>query len=276
MCQVATYLCAAGVWWLALRGIGRPLSFPGLVPLGVAKLFLDAAVPSIGVSGSLFFVTALGQRGVAEKNATTTFAIGVGSYFIGFLVAVLLNLVLLSRHKGAPESAILSSLAALGLILAATTAGLVVLRSRLLSGRAVHTRWPKLDRVLATLAHAAGVLISRPWLVAQGATLQLVLRGFDGLMIWFCFLAIGVEAPLWASFAAIMIANATMFFRPVPMGPGTFEAGSVATLTLAGLPIETALTATLLFRGLSLWIPLIPGFFISQRELGRRGGGAKS
>ena len=65
-----------------------------------------------------------------------------------------------------------------------------------------------------------------------------------------------------------MLANAAMFFTPVLMGVGTFEAGSIAALALAGLPIEAALTATLLFRGLSLWIPLIPGFLISQHELG--------
>ena len=41
ICQFATYVCAAGVWWLALRGIGRRLSFPGLVPLSIAKMFLD-------------------------------------------------------------------------------------------------------------------------------------------------------------------------------------------------------------------------------------------
>jgi uncharacterized protein (TIRG00374 family) len=274
VCQLATYVCAAGVWWLALRGIGRRLPFPGLVPLSVAKMFLDQAVPSIGVSGSLFIVTALGKRGITEKDAMTTFAVGVGSYFVGFIMAVLVSLVLLSLHHGAPEGAIMAGLAGLGVILAAVTAGLVVLRGRIRAGHAPLTRWPKLARLLATMAHSAGVLISRPGLVVQGATLQLILRAFDGLTIWFCFLAIGLEAPLWASFAAIVIANATMFFTPVPMGLGTFEAGSVATLTLAGLPIETALTATLLFRGLSLWIPLVPGFFISQRELGQHGASA--
>jgi hypothetical protein len=84
------------------------------------------------------------------------------------------------------------------------------------------------------------MLFSRPWLVAQGAALQLALRGFDGLTIWFCFFAVGIEAPLWASFAAIVLGNAAMFFTPVPMGLGTFEAGCVATLTLAGLPRDVA------------------------------------
>ena len=68
-----------------------------------------------------------------------------------------------------------------------------------------------------------------------------------------------------------------MFFRcrhasvaatvaPMPMGLGTFEAGMMATLNVFGMSIEGALTATLLFRGLSLWLPLIPGFYIIQTK----------
>lgn len=269
--QIATYVCAAGVWWLALRGIGRRLSFPGLIPLTIAKLFLDQAVPSIGVSGSLFIVTALGRRGVPEKDAMTTFVVGVGSYFLGFILAVLLSLLLLSLHHGAPEGALLSGLAGLGVVLTAAVTGLLLLRRQLRAGRAPMTRWPKLSRLLVSMGHSAGVLASRPGLVAQGAALQMVLRAFDGLTIWFCFLAIGVDAPLWVSFCAIVIANATMFFTPAPMGLGTFEAGSVATLLLAGVQIEAALTATLLFRGVSLWLPLVPGCLVLHHELGRTG-----
>jgi uncharacterized protein (TIRG00374 family) len=224
VCQLATYVCAAGVWWMALRGIGRRLDFADLVPLSIAKMFLDQAIPSIGVSGSLFIVTALGRRGVAEKDAMTTFAVGVGSYFIGFSVAVLVSLVLLSLHHGAAQGAILTGLASLGAILAAVTVGLLILRRRVTAGRATLSRWPKLARLLSTMVEATGVLTSRPWLVAQGVVLQMLLRGFDGLTIWFCLLAIGVEAPLWAAFAAIVTANAAMFFTPVPMGLGTFEA----------------------------------------------------
>ena len=49
VCQLATYVCAAGVWWLALRQTGRRLSLAGLIPLSIAKMFLDQAVPSVGL-----------------------------------------------------------------------------------------------------------------------------------------------------------------------------------------------------------------------------------
>jgi uncharacterized membrane protein YbhN (UPF0104 family) len=45
---------------------------------------------------------------------------------------------------------------------------------------------------------------------------------------------------------------------------GVFEAASVVTLKLAGVPVPVALGATLLFRGLSFWIPMLPGLFFSR------------
>ena len=51
----------------------------------------------------------------------------------------------------------------------------------------------------------------------------------------------------------------------VPGGLGTFEATSVWTLNMMGVAIPIALAATLLFRGLSFWLPMVPGWWVSRR-----------
>src|SRR5262249_22139756 len=63
--QLATYAAAAAVWSVVLRRAehGRPLT--GLYLLGIAKLFMDQALPRGGVSGSLLVVAALRRRGVS-------------------------------------------------------------------------------------------------------------------------------------------------------------------------------------------------------------------
>jgi uncharacterized membrane protein YbhN (UPF0104 family) len=37
-----------------------------------------------------------------------------------------------------------------------------------------------------------------------------------------------------------------------------------------GVPFEAALSATLLYRGFTLWLPLVVGLIMSRRELKRR------
>jgi Mg2+-importing ATPase len=51
----------------------------------------------------------------------------------------------------------------------------------------------------------------------------------------------------------------------VPGGLGAFEAASVLTLKLVGVSVPVALAATLLFRGLSFWLPMLPGVWFAHR-----------
>jgi uncharacterized membrane protein YbhN (UPF0104 family) len=41
----------------------------------------------------------------------------------------------------------------------------------------------------------------------------------------------------------------------------------VAALTLQGVSIEAALTATLLLRGFTTWLPMLPGLLLARRVL---------
>jgi hypothetical protein len=66
------------------------------------------------------------------------------------------------------------------------------------------------------------------------------------------------------------MASVVAIFAPVPLGLGTFEATSIAMLGLMGIRFEAGLSATLLYRGFALWLPLLLGMVISRRELRRK------
>jgi hypothetical protein len=71
-------------------------------------------------------------------------------------------------------------------------------------------------------------------------------------------------APVFVSF---MISSLFRTVSVIPGSLGTFEASAVFTLKLVGVPVAAGLSATLLFRGLSLWLPTIPGWWCSRRVL---------
>ena len=66
-----------------------------------------------------------------------------------------------------------------------------------------------------------------------------------------------------------LMASIVVTLGPIPLGLGSFEAVSIGMLRLMGVPFEGALSATLLLRGFTLWMPLIAGFFSTRRELKR-------
>ena len=51
---------------------------------------------------------------------------------------------------------------------------------------------------------------------------------------------------------------------PIPLGLGAFGAACVGMLNLLGVAIEAALAAMLLLRGLTFWLPMLPGFVACQ------------
>lgn len=53
----------------------------------------------------------------------------------------------------------------------------------------------------------------------------------------------------------------------MPGGIGTFEGTAVAMLHVFGVPLETGLAATLLLRGFTFWLPMLPGLWLAHREM---------
>ena len=70
-----------------------------------------------------------------------------------------------------------------------------------------------------------------------------------------------------AAVAALVAANAAAALSPIPAGLGTFEGTAVGVLVLFDTPIAAALAATLLLRGFALWLPLLPGLWLTRRML---------
>ena len=93
--QALTYACAAGVWYVPLRRGGVRKSYWSIVPLGLAKLFTDQALPTGGIGGTLLVVSGLDRRGVPNGIGMAALLIGLVSYYLAYLIAVLTALAIL-------------------------------------------------------------------------------------------------------------------------------------------------------------------------------------
>src|SRR5207302_2184203 len=117
------------------------------------------------------------------------------------------------------------------------------------------------------IGEAPRELIRDPGLIGWITVLNLAVFIADAATMQACLLALGVHAPLSAGYVAVMMASIAVILGPIPMGLGSFEAVSIAMLRLFGVPFEAALSATLLFRGFTLWLPLVPGGILLREEM---------
>ena len=269
--QALPYLITAFVWFLFLRRIGTPLKFMSLVPLSFAKLFADQAIPSGGLSGAAFFLFALTQRGVPDKSAFRTFVFTTSAYFLAFLCAAIISLIALSLAEEAPPALSASVSAFAGFfVLLTVLAGLAILYKAPMPAFLAGRRFAQ--KAAEFLGAAVADIRHMPGLFAKLGMLLLASRVMDGLTVMLISEAIGAPVPLFTGFIAVATASIAATIGPVPMGLGTFEAGMIASLSVFGVSVEDALTMTLIYRGLTLWLPLLPGFAILQREFLRRAG----
>lgn len=79
--------------------------------------------------------------------------------------------------------------------------------------------------------------------------------------------AVGHPTGFLTAFASFIIASVLATLLVVPGGLGTFEGASVAMLHLFGVPLAPALAATLLLRGFTFWLPMLPGLWLARKEM---------
>lgn len=266
--QTGTYACAAAVWRQALRRAGHRPSFGSLYPLGVAKLFMDQAIPSGGASGTVLVVKGLTRRRVPLHFAMAAMLVGLVSYDAAYLIAVLGSVAILWLHGRAS----LAPVAAVGIFAAVvvTIPAAVLFLRRWINHRPMAwlRKLPGMDALLTALAEAPTDLLRNTGLLVEAIALQLGIFLLDALTLWLAFHAFGMAPAFWIVLVSFVIASMTATLAPIPLGLGTFEGGSVGMLSLLGVPIEAALAGTLLFRGLAFWLPMLPGLWLAKREIG--------
>ena len=267
--QLLTYVCAAGVWQRALGWLGVEARLARLIPLGLAKLFTDQAVPSIGISGTLLVVRGLQRRGVSRGDAVAAMLTGLVAYYLGYLVAISAAIVVLWRHAELQPLTVLP-LAALGLFAAGVPLAMFALRRRAADRPPPGwlARWPGTRDVSAVLHEAAPRSLFAPGLLAQAGALQLAIFALDALTLGAALRAVGSSVGSEVVFASFVVASVVSSLAWVPGGLGTFEGTCVAMLHVHGVALGTALAGTLLLRGMTFWLPMIPGFALARREAG--------
>jgi uncharacterized membrane protein YbhN (UPF0104 family) len=265
--QALTYVCAATVWQRALvwHGVaGRPW---GLVPLGLAKLFTDQAVPSAGMSGTLLVVRALVRRGIPTGFAVAAMLAGLVAFYVAYAAAVTATLGILWIRGELNRPLLVLATVFCG-VAAALPLGALWLSRRARRGvPGWLRRLPGARDLMAALAKAPAGVVSGGAVVLETSALQLAIFLLDAATLAVVLRALAAPVDLPAVFASFVVASAVATLAWVPGGLGTFEGTCVAMLHAHGVRLEVALAATLLLRGFTFWLPMLPGLWLAHREM---------
>jgi glycosyltransferase 2 family protein len=269
LAQVVTFPCEALAWRQALSRAGYPQPIWRLVPLGLAKQFMDQVVPSSGVSGAALVAGGLVRRGIPAHVVMSVLLVVLVSYFAAYLLSVLASVVLLWLHNRM-DAPLIAAVTIFAVAVLAIPSAVLWVKTTVHRLPAASLDWmPGAAALRDAIAKAPTDLLRDPLLLIQTVGLEIAGFALDALTLWLAFHALGAPVPIWTAFVSFMIASMTATIGPIPLGLGTFEAGCVGMLVVLGVAVEPALAATLLLRGLTFWLPMIPGLWLAKHEIAK-------
>jgi len=267
--QSGTYMLQGIVWRVVARATGQALSFGKSFELSLAMLFVDQALPSGGISGVALVSGALSRMGMPRTVVASAVLVDVAMYHLAYASCMAVALGVTLYHEYLPAWVnmamlifVLIELGVVAFLISLPSGGMNWLKTRL-------HRFAKLTRLLQWVEHAPPGSFKNHRVLFLAFAMHAVIFLLDAATIWVAARALGVMASVGGVFSSFMVSSLFRTIGIIPGGLGTFETASVMSLKSIGLPLHVGLSATLLFRGLSFWLPMIPGLICSHRLLGR-------
>lgn len=270
--QIATYLCAGGVWNAVIRSAGHRVHVGALARFSIEKLSIDQLLPLGGISGNLVVFQAMRRLGLPHRLAMEALLVDVLTHYLAYAIMALAAVLILWLHHSITAVIVylIAVFAVFLLVVPACILWLLAHRGRTLP------RWLMRVYPIAKAAEAMGTVsterIRKPSLIATTTAFGCGVFLLDAATLWAVMHITECVVSPSVAFVALVVGSMAGTVSFLPGGIGGFEAGCVLTLHLLGAPIEAALTGTLLLRGLSLWLPLVPGLLMVRRDLAGRAG----
>ena len=219
------------------------------------------------MSGTAFFITALKQRGVPPICSMATLLLSLVAYYAAYLLAALVTVLLLGVHHALHARIIRGGR---GVLLGCRghPGGRIMATSGRQAGTALHAvEDSRFAQAAVRRCRCAGRTHAQPCLAAGcGLFARDGLRAGCGNPVG--YVAGGGGSGLFLGGVSGLSDGFDGYHGSAdPLGLGSFEVTCVSMLGVLGDPLEAALTATLLLRGFTLWLPMLPGMWLMQRAL---------
>lgn len=252
----ATYTMAAAC---TIGSTTAPIALRRTIVMQVASSFVNRFIPG-GVGGAVLNVRYLERAGARRSEAVTANALNSAAglaVHLALFVGLLPFFGGLQRDVDPPDD----SAAYLAILIALITVGAA------LWIRWIPQHWK--GHVKAMWAAANAVLrdprrLALLFLGSAGVTLA------HGAGLWGALRSVNVPVNPVDVMVVYLAAAAAASISPTPGGLGAIEIALVTGLTRTGTPAAPAAAAVLIYRIISYWLPILPGF-VAFKHLRRTG-----
>lgn len=109
-------------------------------------------------------------------------------------------------------------------------------------------------------------ILRNPRLIFEVIAFQTGIFLLDAATLWCTGRAVSLIVDVGSTFMSFVLASVVATLSPIPLGLGSFEGTCTGLLHLMGGGLEASFAATLILRGFTLWLPMLPGLWMIRRE----------
>ena len=277
--QLLTYLSTATLYYFLMNKFKdkTPITLIDLFKLSIVIVFINQIVPSGGVGGNGFLFNELSNRGISSKKAFFTIVMECLCLYVALaLLMIILPISYLGYHKSLPELFLI--IIGFGFLLYGAMATLMTVLS---NKNTLQKVIKKLSRIKFIKRHLKDIAFSPegtfkeygakgPWgiFLKYKAQSAVVIAGQLGVFFADSLTIVALLHGLHVHIAYIVVVLGlllTFIVAALPISPGAllvYEGAMTFFYTSMGMPFQTALIITLLFRVLSFWAPIVLGLIL--------------
>jgi uncharacterized protein (TIRG00374 family) len=289
--QFFAYYSLGKVFFYFFKAIGVNLSMRELFAPMLELNFVNHVLPSGGASGFTYLTLRLKPYGVSPAKSTLAQLARFVSTFFAFVVLMFVALFVLALQSNVSPLVVLAVSAIAFMVLFSTAVLVFVVgeKSRIERFTAMISRWINRLIHIVRRKHPETISLRRvrtmflelhdDYTLVRGNLKYMlpVLRWAfltnlaEMSLLYIAFLAQGTWVNPGAVLIALVVANLVGLIAILPGGVGLYEPLMTAVLISGGIPAALALSATLVYRVISLLTSLITGYFLYHRALNRYG-----
>ncbi len=289
--QALSYYGVARLYKDYFRNQGEEISLKTMYSIALELNFVNHVFPSGGVSGFSYLSLRLKQQGISTAKSTLAQILRFGLTFISFIGLLFLGMLFLAlqRHTSPLTILVASSITFMtffGVIIAVYIISdlkringfvsfLPKAVNRVVGVFRQHNKGiiniEKIEHTMTDL-HNDYVLLAKDWKQLKMPLIwSLVINVAEVLTIYTVYMAFGSLINPGALILAYAVANFAGLIAVLPGGVGVYEGLMTATLASAGVDKALALSATVVYRVLSMVVFLPIGYVLYQRVIKRVG-----
>lgn len=278
------------------KTLGKKVSYRSMFRLTLELKFVNNIFPSGGVSGVSYFSIRARSYGVSATQATLAQVLKFMLVFISFQPLLILGVVLLAARGHVNDLVMVVASSMITLLVVGTLAGIYIIDSRdrinsfltfitKMLNRVVHLVRPKYPETISIKKAQASFIdlhdnykifkknlrsLKKPFFYTLAA------NATEVATLYVVYVAFGEFVNVGAVILAYAVANFAGLISVLPAGIGIYEGLMTGVLAATGIPARLSIPVTVMFRVVTMFIQLVPGYVLYQRALrGRRGAGSR-